>query len=283
MSQKSRTQVETLMTHIEENWNLLNNLFDAIETEQGWDRKHGQDWTFADVPYHLSYCNEEILIRGVKAGADLPENEQELLASAEAINDWNARKFAERPAGQTPAQSVAQWRGTCEEIRRMADGMTDADLDSPFFMPLFVGWNAAREGFSFTRAHDYTEFMQLRIHMGREEPVPGAGLTREFLGRMLGAYPMFLNPEAAAGVKFNAVMAFTDPGVGAFTLHVEDGMAALLPEAAQDPDLVLTQGVVTYIKTLSGILDPAEAMQTGLVRVSDFENLVLLGKLFPLP
>lgn len=158
----------------------------AVATD-GWSQKHGLDWVFADLPYHLAYCNQGILIRGIQAGADLPEEEQELFASAEAINAWNARKFPERPAGQTSAQSVSQWQDSCEKIRQLTSDMTDTDY-RPFWMPLFFGWRTGREGFLFTRAHDWGEFMQLRIYMGREEPVPSAGVTRAYSQRILGGF-----------------------------------------------------------------------------------------------
>ncbi len=281
MADQTKTQVETIMAHIEETWGYLNTLFDDLFARGGWDQKHGPDWVFADLPYHLAYCNQDILIRGLTWGAELPEEEQELLPHPEAINEWNARKFAERPSGQTAAQSVAQWRETCDQIRRLTAGMTDADLDRPFWMPLILGWNKAREGLEFTRAHDWAEFIQLRIHMGRQEPVPSAGVTRAYLQRMLSIFPMFLNVEAAAGRDFTAVMAFTDPGVGAFTLQVKDGSAALQVGHTTDADLVMTQSAETFVKTLNRMHNPAEAMQSGEIQVNDFEALGAFGQLFP--
>jgi len=283
MSTQSRIQLNELMDHIEENWRNLNTLFDELTAQNGWSQKHGPDWIFADLPYHLAYCNQEILIRGIKAGADLPEAEQELLASPDAINAWNARKFAERPAGQTPAQSVVQWRDTCGEIRKLTGEMTDADLDHPFWMLLFSGWSTAREGLEFTRAHDWSEFMQLRLHMGREEPVPSADVTRAWLQRMLGGLSLFLNREAATGRNFTAVMAFTDPGVGAYTIRVEDGAANLNFGETPGADLVMTQSAATYLKTLTKMHDADEAMQSGLIQVNNFESLVAFGELFPMP
>jgi len=271
------------MSHIEETWSHLNTLFDDLATQDGWDQKHGPDWIFADVPYHLAYCNQEILIRSLKAGSDLPKDEQELLASVEAVNDWNARKFAERPAGQIPAQSVAQWRDTCDEIRQLTGEMTDADLERPFWMLLFFGWSTVCDGLEFTRAHDWSEFMQLRIHMGREEPVASAGVTRAYLHHMLGSLPLFLNREAAAGRNFTAVIAFTDPGVGAFTIQVADGAAGLSFGESPDADLVMTQSATTYLKTLTKMHDPGEAMQSGLIQVNNFESLATFGELFPMP
>jgi len=282
MPSQNRKQLNEFMSHIEENWDNLQILFDELAASGGWDQRHGPDWTFADLPYHLAYCNDEILIRGLKVGASLPEGEQDLLASPEAINDWNARKFAERPAGQTAGQSVAQWRATCQEIRRLAANMDDADLEKPFWMPLMAGWTTAVEGFEFTRTHDWSEFMQLRIHMERDEPVPSAGATRAYLNRILQFFPLFLDREAAAGREFNAVMAFSDPQVGAFTIRVVDGNATVAEGADQDADLVMTQSVETFEKTLRGIQKPAEAMGSGEIQVSDFEGLAVFGKLFPM-
>ena len=283
MSTQSRTQIDELMSHIEETWSNLSTLFDDLAAGNGWDQKHGPDWTFAELPYHLAYCNQEILIRGIKAGPNLPDGEQELLASADAINAWNARKFAERPAGQTAAQSVSQWRRTCDEIRQLTSEMTDTDLDRPFWMPLFFGWRDVREGFLFTRAHDWGEFMQLRIYMGREDPIPSAGVTRAYLKRMLGSFPLFFNPEAAAGRQFTVVMAFADPGVGAFSFQVADGAVAFVESRLPQADLVMTQSAETFLKTLTGMLDPAEAIQSGLVQVNDLDSLATFGQLFPLP
>jgi hypothetical protein len=281
VTDRTNAQVETLMCHIEEMWAHLNTLFDEVNASNGWAQGHGPDWIFADLPYHLAYCNRDILIRGLQAGSDLPEELQELVASVEAINDWNARRFAKRPAAQTADQSVAQWRETCDEIRRLTAGMTDVDLERPFWMPLFRGWSKAREGFEFTRAHDFGEFVQLRVHMGRREPAPSADFAHAYLQRMLSSFPMFLNPRAAEGNDFTAVMAFTDPGVGAFTLQVKDGSAYFREGDAPDPDLVITQSVETFVKTLNRMHDPARAIQSGQIRVSDFEALATFGQLFP--
>ena len=38
---------------------------------------------------------------------------------------------------------------------------------------------------------------------------------------------IFLNKEAAADREFTTVMAFSDPGVGAWTIHVADGAASV--------------------------------------------------------
>jgi hypothetical protein len=80
------------------------------------------------LPYHLAYCNQDLIVRGIELGVDYPEDEQELLATPEDLAAWNAWEFAKRPVGQTAAESVVQWQATCDEIRRLTGPMSDADL-----------------------------------------------------------------------------------------------------------------------------------------------------------
>ena len=98
----------------------------------------------------------------------------------------------------------------------------------------------------------------------------------------MGFFPMFLSQEAAAGQRFSIVMAFTDPGVGAFTLEVADGAATIKEGETPDADLVMKQSSTTFEKTLCDILDPSEAIQSGLVQANNFENLGTFGQLFPM-
>jgi hypothetical protein len=281
MSTKKQTHLDALADQIEEMWGHLEILFDSLNAGNGWDRKHGPDWTFADVPYHLAYCNRDIVARGLQLGPDYPEAEQELLTSRDALNSWNARKFAERQADQSVEQSLAQWRESCEGIRRLTAGMNDADLARPFFMPIMMGWVTARDGLEFCCNHDWSEFTQLRIHMGRVEPVPSPAITRGYLGTMLNFFPMFLNQDAAAGQEFTAVMAFTDPDVGAWTIRVAEGNASISEGEAADADLVMTQSAETFEKSFRRIHNPAQAIQAGQIQVSSFESLATFGQLFP--
>ncbi len=276
-----KTQLNQLMAQIEEMWRHLGLLFDELEAEDGWGQKHGPDWTFADVPFHLAYCNEDIVARGLELGPDYPEQERELLATGEELGGWNARHFADRPSEQTAAQSVAQWRDSCEKIRHLVAQMSDEDLDTPFWMPLFLGWTTKRAGLEFVCRHDWSEFTQLRIHMGRSEPVPSPDITRSYLGSMLGFFLLMLNREAAAGRVFTAVMAFTDPGVGSFTLEVADGTVIVKEGSASNPDLQITQSAETFESTMRGIRDPMAAIESGQVQVNDLEALATFGQLFP--
>jgi putative sterol carrier protein len=282
MSTQERTQVEMLMVQIEEMWGHLNTLFDSLNASGGWGQKHGPHWTFADVPYHLAYCHEDLVVHRLELGPDLPAADQELLATQADIYACNDRKFAERAPEHTVTQSLAQFKASCEHIRRLATAMTDADLARPFFMPLLQGWVTAHEGLEFVRNHDWSEFTQLRLHMGRGEPIPSPVITAGYVGFILQLFPMMLNQEAAAGREFTVVLAFTDPGVGAWTIRVAEGQATLNSGAAENPDLVITQSADTFEKTIRGMYNPLEAIQSGEIQVSNFEGLAMFGELFPM-
>lgn len=281
MSSNNRSQLDELMGQIQEMWGHLDTLFEELNATDGWDQKHGPDWAFSDVPYHLAYYNCDIVARGLRLGGDYPEEEQELLATPEALAAWNAREFAERPDNQSVSRTLSQWRASCEAIYCLTSGMNDADLERPFWLPILRGWATVRDGLEFCRNHDWSEFTQLRILMGLSDPMPNPAITSHYLGTMLGYLPMVLNQEVAADREFTAVFAFSDPDVDAYTVRVADGAASVTPEYAEEADLVMTQSSETWEKTFRRMQYPVEAIKSGALQVSDFNKLVDFGQLFP--
>jgi hypothetical protein len=280
----ARTELDTLMDQIAEMWGHQDTLLQIITETGQWDHKHGPDWTFADVPYHLAYCNRDLVSRPIKLGREMPDEERLAFPAVEDVHKWNTQKFAERPTDQTVEQSLAALRISRDEIRDAVAGWSDADLERPIWMPFMGGnWVPARNGLFFTLNHDWSEFMQLRIHMGRSVPVPSPEITTTYLGAALGMiYPGSLNKEAARDRQFSTVMAFSDPKVSDFSVEVSAGEARVRPGQAADPDLVITQSAETFEKTIRGMQLLAEAMQDGSVRVSDMEKLAAFGELFPM-
>ena len=279
----TQTQLNALMTQIQEMWGHLYTLFEDLNTNDGWDQKHGPDWTFADVPYHLAYFNCDLVARGMELGLDYAEEEHELLVTPENLSDWNARKLAERPVYQTPEQSTSRWQTSCEKIYRQTARLKDDDLEQhPFWMPLLDGWVTTRRGLEFCLNHDWSTFTQLRIHMGRTEPVPSPAVTRRYLDSVVNSFPMLLNKTAVDGQQFTAVLAFTDPGVGVWTIRVADGATTVSEGDAANADLVITQSAEVFEKYIRRMQTPAQAIQSGEIQVSNFENLATFGQLFPI-
>jgi hypothetical protein len=283
MTTSGRTQVDGIMGQLEELWGHFDTLFDGIEAAGGWGHKHGRDWTFADVPYHLAYFDRELVVRGLERGPDYPQAEQERYMTMAEIDAWNAREFAKRPPGQTPRESVAQAQAVRDRIRRLAAELTDGDLQRRFYMPLMgMGWIDAGMGLMVAVVHGWSEFIQLRVHMGRSEPVPSAAVTNTYLGAMVGFMGMFMDRSAAQGLDFTLVYDFTDPGVSPVTFRVHDGTATSAPGRPERADLVITESAETFEKVFRGIQSPMDAMQSGAMRVSNMEALGTFGKLFPM-
>lgn len=259
-------------------------MFDKITASNSWGESHGPDWTFADVPYHLAYINTDLIARSIRLGQDLPQAERESFAGVEELNAWNARKFAERPASQTVEQTLAQLRASRQEVRQVLSGMSDADLERSIWWPFMGGgWQPAISALMFCITHDWSEFMQLRIHMGDSQPVPSPAITNAYLGGMIGmAFPMFLNKEAADGQEFTAVFAFSDPGVSSFTIRVANGAASVTPGEPNNADLVMTQSAETWERTFRQVTTFQDAIQSGAIQVSNMAGLAKFGTLFPM-
>ncbi|MBI1800408.1 MAG: hypothetical protein HY259_10425 [Chloroflexi bacterium] len=284
MSTGNRTTLDTLAAHLEELWGHFDTLYATLEPD-GWAGKHGGDWTFADLPYHMAYCDRDAVARPIEMGRAWPASEQTLCANLAELDEWNARKFAERPAGQTVAQSLAQMRAARDAVRRVLTSTlaSDADLEQPAWFVVFRGWGPARGNLEWCRAHTWNELIQLRIHLQRETPVPSAAVTRAAIGFDLGLVSGVLNRELASQIQFTAVMEFTDPGVEPWTISVGGGAATSREGRPERADLVMTQSAATFLKTITGIQHPMVSIQQGELQVSDFVALGTFAQLFPLP
>ena len=280
----NRTQIESLTAQIESLWACQDQLFETISRNNDWGHKHGSDWTFADVPFHLTYCNRDLIIRPIQLGKDLPADEQRSFKSPADLGVYNGGRFTEKPATQTVEESLVELETSRNEIRRLLSEMNDADLERPAWYPFGGGmWANVRAPLQFCLAHDWSEFTQLRIHMRLSEPIPDPAITSAYVVRMLNLSMLRrLNSQAANGVPFSAVYAFTDPGVTPVTLQVSDGAAKIIPGDYEHPDLVMTQSAETFEKTLRGIQKFPDAIQSGAIQINNFESLTTFGQLFPM-
>jgi hypothetical protein len=276
----TRTEIAALTADLEGLWRCFDTIFDDLGPKD-WTHKHGKHWTFADLPYHLSYFDRECA-RLVAQGADAPASARWLMPSEAQVNVWNARMFAQRPAGQTVAASLAQMRASRHLVRQTLGNYADADLDKPVWSPFF-GWSTRRDSIYGITGHAFNHFMEAKIRVKRSEPAPPPGLVHRSLGFYLGLMERFLDRERAAGLRFTAVMEFTGPGGGAWTIGVENGMCRVTEGRPERADLVMTQSPETFVATFARIRNPMLSMLTGKIKVKGFRALSTFGKLFPSP
>jgi DinB superfamily len=276
----AREEIGALVAGLEDLWGCLDALF-ANLTPKDWARKHGKDWTYADLPYDLSYFDRECF-RLVALGAGAPPSARWLMPSEAQINAWNARMFAQRPAGQTVAESLAEMEASRDAVRRTLADLTDADLDRPVWSPFF-GWGRMRDAILGLAGHTFGHFMEARIRLKRSEPVPPPTVVHRALGFYLGLVERMVDRERAAGARFVAVMAFTGAGGGAWTLRVDDGVCGVAEGRAVRADLVMIQSPETFVATFARIRNPMLSLLTGKIKVKWFRGLSTFGKLFPPP
>ncbi len=119
--------------------------------------------------------------------------------------------------------------------------------------------------------------------MGRDTPASSAPVTHGAFEAYMGLMPWALNRDAAASADCTLVMAFTQPGVGPWTIHVANGECTITSGTADDADLTITQSPESWAKTGYHLHDPAEAMRSGEIQVRSFEALDTFATLFPPP
>jgi hypothetical protein len=277
----NRTQLDAYLADLEQMWATFDQIYDSLTPAQ-WSKKYGKDWTYADQPYHLMYFDREIAAEPLEAGPDMPEEGRWKVLSARAIDGWNAKEFAKRPAGQTPQQSVEEWRRQRERVRTMLQKLTDADLGTYQVWGRLVGGMFTPllfqvEGF---RLHNWGELTELQWRLKRPSPEPPRAATQAAAGLYLGALTQFCRPEAATK-PFTIGWEFTGPASSSWTMRVADGECQLVPGPAENPDLRLSMTPEMFsILFVRQAKNPMLAMLRGEMKVKGLSKMGMMKKLF---
>jgi len=274
-------QVQGMMGLIENLWGCFDEAFAAVERGNVWQTKHGGDWTLADVPYHMMYFDRVVVADAIERGTNVPPAEQRTQRTLRELNGWNAAEFAKRAPGQTPQQSVSEWKQQRDRVRTIASKMDDADLGKPGFVPLVgCGFLPAAASLGACLAHAWSEYTQLNFLLGGIGPLPADAATHASLGFFQNFMPAFIDREAARGVNLTVSLVYTGPAGGPWTLRVSDGSCTVIEGADGSPDMTITQGPETSELIRQKKVDPMQAMQDGSFKVDGMEHMETFGKLF---
>src|SRR5260370_27132992 len=71
-----------LLADLEGLWQRFDQLVGTLGPDD-WAGKHGQHWTFTDVPYHLAYFDLDVIAAAIKGGLRFPTSKQRLRTEAE--------------------------------------------------------------------------------------------------------------------------------------------------------------------------------------------------------
>jgi hypothetical protein len=278
-----RSELATLGDELESTWSCLDDLFASFGPAD-WSRRLGPDWTYRDLPYHLSYFDHDLVVTGLERGRDVPLDEQHVQRTPRELDAWNARWFAARPADETVEQSLARMQRSRDEIRRQIERLSDDDLEAPVFLKLVgCGWVSAGALIGAGVAHTWAHYTEARLRLGRSGPLPSDDATHRTLGFFMGFMPAFASRDEAAKGPFTAVMRFEGPGGGAWTIHAADGVVTSTEGAAPNADLVMTQTADTFEKGHSKIGNPMLLMLTGQIKVKGWRHLGRFGRLMGMP
>jgi hypothetical protein len=274
----------TLMAQLEEIWRHVDTLLDPL-TPAEWQRKHGKDWVFADLPYHLGYYDLDTVATPIGKGTDVPADEQKLMRTMGELDAWNARKFAERRPDQPVSESLAQMRASREALRENVARLSDADLDRRVFIHLVgCGWVTVRLALQSCLVHTWAHFTEARLRLNHDLPIPSPSIVHTSLGFFLSMLPMMISRGAMPVRPFTVVMSIGGPGGGDWTVRITNGACTVSEERDDAAAIIMTyRNAETFVTTMRGMQNPMIAMFTGKIRVRGFRNMGTFGKLFAEP
>ncbi len=280
METKQRTKMASRMAQLEEMWATFDELFASFAAGD-WSRQHGPDWTFADVPYHMYFFDQEFIADAIEKGPNVPADQQMAMRTMGDVSAWNGKWFARRPPDQTPEQSLAQMRASREAIRRAVAPLSDADLDRPVWFSLVSmrGWRTVDFALWACLVHTWAEFMELRHYAERSALMTSPAITHIAVDGFMRLLQIFSNREQAIQTPLTVVWEITGPGGGDWTVQVADGACLITEGRSTRADLVLTQSPETFITTHL----PAAVLKNSETGVSHREKLVIFSQLFPPP
>ena len=274
------TKRNALLANLEGLWQRFDELAGTLGPDD-WSGKHGQHWTFTDVPFHLAYFDLDVIATAIRRGLHVPASEQVMRTEAEQ-DAWNEIKFNRRPASTTPIQCLEQMWASRQAIRDVVAGLSEADLDQLVYIPLVgLGWVSVLVALETSYSHTWNHFMQLRFWMKCTAPKPSPVQTRHALSYFMASFAQNMDREQARQMCLTTLMEFSGSGGGVWTLHVENGACHVSEGRAAHADLVIIQSPETFVKTKTGIQNPILALLTGSIKVRGWRKLQTFEKLFP--
>lgn len=280
MGDVEKTQLNRRMAQLEELWAKLDDLCDSLRPDE-WLRPHGEDWTLADAPYHTYFFDQEFIADAMVKGPNVPLEQQIGFRTMREMSQWNQAWFAKRPAGQTPAQSLAQMRSARQAIRQVVATFSDADLDRPVWFALVStrGWRTLDFALWVCLIHTWIEFMELRHYARRHEPDLSPQLTHVCIDGYLQLVQVFFDRTAAAHTTLHVLRRITGNGGGEWTIGIQEGSCTIQAGRAEPIDLVITQSTEQLVAALL----PIAVWKRGEGEASDPATLARLSQLFPPP
>lgn len=265
----------TILADLETIWSVIDSFYRNL-SPQDLSRKHGKEWTFADLPYHLAYFNQTI-IEGVR-----DNHGQQAKRNLAELNAWNDALFAQRPASQTGINGLDYLHTTQTTVREAAARLAP---ETPVFLPLLLvgGWRTMTFALEYLLQHTWFHFAETHLRFDNQLPDLPAGLMNRVLNFGMQVLGGCLLPEDLTDVDLVTTIHLTGIGGGTWTFHMHAGKCLVDTGPAARADSELTADIATFMKTsYYGMENPLLALLLGKVRIKGLAKSQQFQKLFAL-
>ena len=277
-----------LLAHTEAMWSSLNSFF-AHFTSSDWGLKHGKDWNFGDVPYHLKYF-QMLAADAIKTGGAANQEDQVEVRTLSELNAFNKMRFAERPKNQTGVQSFNLFRRSQDVLQEAIYSTGEAgkpDLDKQIWFPLMRarGWHSVRFVLEYMYWHNWLHYSEAQLRYSDELPPLNDDMMHHgvnfHMHEIAGAVDRKRAPEHM--VWLHQLMGH---GGGSWTYTIDHGWAKVFDGEPGDGkfDVWVEHGIATYLKSMTfGMLNPLRAVLTGQTHIKGALTVAKLGRIFTPP
>ena len=268
-----RNDQSAILADLETIWTALDSFYQHF-SPQDWSRKHGKEWTFADMPYHLAYFNQTI-IDGIHDG-----HNQNAKLTLNELNAWNNAHFTQRPLSQSGAKGLDYLHATQATLRETA---TRHAPDTPVFLPLIIvgGWRTLTYALEYLLDHAWVHFNESHLRFAQRLPELPASLVNRILNFSMETAAGALRPEDLTGVDLVTILQLTGDGGGTWTFTMREGKCYVEAQAATRADAEITTDIATYFKTsLYNMEHPMLALLMGKTRIKGLSGSQQFQKIF---
>ena len=262
-----------ILANLETIWTALDAFYQQF-SPQDWSRKHGKEWTFADMPYHLAYFNQTA-IDGIREG-----DQKRTSHTLEEHDAWNDAHFAQRPSSQTGAKGLDYLHTTQAALR---DAATRLAPETPVFLPLVIvgGWRTMTFVLDYLLYHTWLHFTESHLRFTRQLPDLPASLVNRTLNFGMQTLGECLLPEDLTRVDLVTIIQLTGAGGGSWTFTMHDGKCLVDTQAAMHADAEITTDIATHLKTsYYGMEHPLLSLLMGKTRIKGLAKSQQFQKIF---
>lgn len=255
-------------------WSVTNTFFQPF-TASDWARKHGRDWTFADVPYHLTYFNH-LIADAIEQGEHADDRDE--ITTLAQLNAFNNAQFTRRYPDESGPRALADMERSQGRLRAAFQKAGEAACAH---LPILRvrGWRTDAFALEYNAYHTWLHLTE--AHLRYTDQLPG--IPPDTMRRALN-FHMDLTAGAVsthhAKRPFTWLLELGGDGGGAWMFHVGEGLVRVDREARGNPDLVMRTDIASYLEMSDyNMANPLLLLAQRRVQVKGISKLRRLSQL----